>query len=254
MNTKFGILLLFSFIHLGLKAQNAPKLLREGNKLYVQEKFQEAFDKYKQSLEIDPVNQKTIYNQGNSLYKQEKWEEASQSFELSSQMMEDSKHKASAFHNLGNAYFKQEQYKKSVEAYTNALKLNPGDMDTKYNLMLAKKKLAEQQGNEGENQNNQDQNQDKNQDKNQNQEQENKDNQDKKEDEGDNKKDNQSGQNKDEKEKGEEQKPTPQPSKLSKEEVERILESLKNEENKVQQKLIYKEDDKSEKIKTEKDW
>lgn len=242
MISKVGILLFFAFfLHFGLKAQNAPKLLREGNKLYAQEKFDEAFEKYKQSLEIDPVNQKAIYNQGNSLYKQDKWQEAGQNFELSSQMMEDSKQKASSFHNLGNAYFKQEQYQKSVEAYINALKLNPDDVDTKYNLILAKKKLEQQQGEGDNNQDNQDQNQDKDE------------NQKNNEDKGEGKEDNKSGENKDEQGNEEQEKPSPQPSKLSKEEVESILNSLKNEEGKVQQKLIYKED-KSEKVKIEKDW
>lgn len=53
--------------------------------------------------------------------------------------------RASSFHNRGNNFMLQEKYAEAVNAYKEALKLNPKDMDTKYNLEYAKKKLQQQQ-------------------------------------------------------------------------------------------------------------
>lgn len=56
---------------------------------------------------------------------------------------------------MGNACFKSNQLEQAILAYENALKLNPSDMETKYNLAMAKK----QQKNKGGGKN--DQKQDK---------------------------------------------------------------------------------------------
>ena len=74
--------------------------------------------------------------------------------------------RASAFHNMGNNFMLQEKYADAVNAYKNALKLNPTDMDTKYNLEYAKKKLQQQQQqqqNQGGGQDNQQQQNQENQ-------------------------------------------------------------------------------------------
>ena len=73
--------------------------------------------------------------------------------------------RASAFHNMGNNFMLQEKYADAINAYKNALKLNPTDMDTKYNLEYAKKKLQQQQQqqNQGGGQDNQQQQNQENQ-------------------------------------------------------------------------------------------
>jgi Ca-activated chloride channel homolog len=76
---------------------------------------------------------------GNAVYQQERYQEAQKLFEASAKMFESKTDKANAYHNLGNVFLSQKQYQKSIEAYKNALKLNPSDMETKYNLAYAKK-------------------------------------------------------------------------------------------------------------------
>src|SRR5690606_13377004 len=77
---------------------------------------------------------------------------------------------------------KSQKYKESIEAYKNALKINPDDMETKYNISYALKQM-EKQNQQQQNQQNQ-QNQDqKNDDQQQNQDQQQQqDNQDQKND------------------------------------------------------------------------
>lgn len=47
------------------------------------------------------------------------------------------------------------EYQKAIESYKNCLRLNPSDMDAKYNLMYAKKLLPKGGGGQGQNQQNQ---------------------------------------------------------------------------------------------------
>ena len=60
-------------------AQKAErKNVREGNKLYQEEKFTEAEIAYRKSLEVNPRSSEGTYNLGNALYKQKKFPEAAE--------------------------------------------------------------------------------------------------------------------------------------------------------------------------------
>lgn len=160
-----------------INAKNAQEKMKETASLY-----QKAETLYRKALSETPNYDKGNYNLGTALYRQEKYDEAAQTFEqVAKQESSDKSLRAKAFHNLGNALMKQEKFQESVDAYKNSLKLNPKDMDTKYNLEYAKKKLLRQQQQQQQNQQNQ-QNQDQNQqnqDKNQQNQDQNQQNQDK---------------------------------------------------------------------------
>lgn len=47
-------------------------------------------------------------------------------------------------YNLGNVAMQQKEFQKAIDAYANALKLNPGDAQTKYNLSQALRAKAQQ--------------------------------------------------------------------------------------------------------------
>ena len=251
------------FITENVTAQNADKFIRAGNKLYKDSLYEAASEKFSKALEVDPNNEKGIFNQGNAYYKQENYEEALKNYELSAGLMEDPKQRAAAYHNLGNTFFDSQKYEESIEAYKNALRQNPNDVDTKYNLMLAKKMLQDQQ-NQNQDQQNQDQNQEnkdqenqENQNKDQNQEnqdqqnqdQENQQNEDQQKDQQNQNKDN--GEEKDEKDKKEQ--PAMSPSKLTPEEAKQLLESLSNDEKNTLKELMKKEH-KAKPNKSDKDW
>src|SRR5690554_379100 len=150
----------------------------------------------------------------------------------------------------------EKKYQEAVESYKNALRNNPNDDETRYNLALAKDLLDK---NPPPPQDSEDQNQDKNED---NQDQDNQENQ---EDQGDDKEDKDQGdQNED---KGDEGKPDepkegeddqpqqqqPVPGQLSPEQVKSLLEAMNNEEKKVQEK-INAEKQKGVKVQSDKDW
>jgi Ca-activated chloride channel family protein len=236
--TSISFLMLVS---LSLSAQNSEEkqkkasrtLIRKGNSNYQNNNFEKAELNYRKALVVHPKSRTANFNLANTLYSQGKFQESIDYYEKFVDKTEDKLSRARTYHNLGNGYFKSNQLKEAIQAYENALKLNPVDMDTKYNLALAKK----QQKNKGGGKNNQQQNQDK------------KDNKEGKDD----KKDNSgAGQPQD---KPQENKPDEKQGNkgMSKEQAQRLLEALKNQEQNTQNKMEAKKP-KPENKKSEKDW
>jgi len=271
-------LFLFSFLtfSLALSAQTERKITRTGNTQYESGKFVDAEINYKKALEQNANLLEAQFNLGDALAKQDRFEEALAAFDLVSSTSEDEQLKANAFHNKGNVQLQQQDLEGAIESYKEALRTNPKDHQTRYNYAYAKKQLEQQQDQEQEQEQNQDQDQDQDQ-----QEQENsddKDNQNKEDaengdqddseqdqqdqqDQGDTKEeetqeDNQnSGETDGEEAKDdqEEKQGEAKENKLSPEEAQRLLEALKQEENKVQAKM-KKHKIKGSKVKIEKDW
>jgi len=211
-------------------AQSKRSLNNDGVDLYSTKKYADAEVKFKKGLEKDPELFQGHFNLGDAYYKQGRYDEALQSYKNSLQFTDDKTNQAKVYHNIGNALMKQQKYQESVGAYANSLKKNPDDLDTKYNLSYALNMMKQNQQ-----QNKNDKNQDKNKDQQQNQDQQN--NQDKKD------------QNKDKQQNQQEQQQ--QKNQISKEDAQRILEALKNNETDLQKKLRKV---KGKPVNTEKDW
>lgn len=146
-------------------AQKAErKNVREGNKLYTNEKYTESEIAYRKSLEVNPRSMEGTFNLGNALYKQKKFPEAAEQYQLIAGQTEklvndDPRNKdrlAEVFHNMGNISMNGKEYAKSVEAYKQSLRLNPHDDETRYNLALAQKLLEDQQNQQQDQQQQQD--------------------------------------------------------------------------------------------------
>jgi len=242
-------LLLFAGTFFAGFAQNEAKMTRRGNKLYNDGKYNEAEIDYRKSLEKKSDYIKAQFNLGNALYMQKNYEEASKVFDGLTQRSVDPEVSAKAYHNLGNSLLEQKKFKESIDAYKNALRKNPNDNDTKYNLAYAQRMLKQQQ------QQQQNKDQEKDQKDQQDQDQKQKDQQQKdqqqKEQE---KKEEQKQQNQQKEQQQEEQKQSQQQKgQMSKEDAERMLEALKNDELKTLNK-VNKKQTKGERVKIEKDW
>lgn len=188
-----------------LNAQESQKLLRSGNKLYKNGKYKEAEIDYRKSFEKNKDYYKGMFNLGDALYKQNNFTESANVFKLLTQNNDlDKSTKSKAFHNLGNALLQDKKYDESINAYKNALKLKPNDIDTKYNLAYAQKKLIQQQ-----------QNKDNKDQQKQNQPQDNKDKKD---------------------EKQQQQQQQQQKNDISKEDAEKMLNALLNQEKNLKDK------------------
>jgi len=230
MKTSIIIGSIFIAFTSSLFAQKEYKLLRQGNKNYDNGKYKEAEMDYRKAIEMNKDSYKGQFNLGTSMYKQQNWDESSRIFGTLAESNTDKKTQANALHNLGNTLLESKQYEKSMEAFENSLLKNPSDKDTKYNLEYARQMLRKQQ-------------------EQQKQDQKNKDNQDKK-DKKDKKDQNKDQQNKDQTQNKNQQ---DQNKKISKEDADRMLEALKNNEKKTLAKL-NKDKHAAAGIVIEKDW
>ncbi len=247
---RFICVMLFALVALSASAQEERGLTRDGNKLFTKGKYADAEAAYKKALEKKNNFPEAVFNLGDAIYKQKRYDDAIAQFEQFAKTAKDPKQKAQAYHNLGNAQLDKEEYQKAVDAYKQALKLNPEDRDTRYNMAYANVKLRQQQQQNQQNKNNKKDNKDQNKDK---KDQDKKDQQNK----GDkDKKDNKDQKDKDQQGKGDKDKPQPKPGqepKLTKEQAEKLLEALKAEEQKAQDKM-QKKAAKPVEVQIEKDW
>lgn len=241
------ILITASAIALTSFAENKSETTRhernyivEGNKLYREERYADAEVAYRKALQENAMNEIAQFNLAASLLRQgsatgDTEKEATTILTNLARSAENMAIAENAFYNLGNIAFNAKDYSKSIELYKNALRKNPDNDKARENLRLAQKRLEEQQ--------NQDQNQDKNQDqqdqnKDQNQYQ-NKDqnkNQDKNEDKNQDNEQNKD-QQQDKQDQQQQQQPQQQQGGISKENADKILKAMENEENATRQRV-----------------
>jgi len=237
-------LLSLMVISFGVLAQSDKKSVRQGNREFKKGEFIDSEISYRSAIETNPESFKANFNLGDALYRQEKWEEASTQFEGIANASVSDADKASVYHNLGNSHFKMQQFDKSVEAYKQALRLNPNDMETKYNLAQAQRMLQQQQ--------NKDDQQDKQQDDNQNGEndqQQNNQDKDKNKDE----QQDQDQQDQQQQPENNEQQQQQNQEQISQEDAQRMLQAIQSREKDIQEK-VKKEQARQAKVKVEKNW
>jgi Ca-activated chloride channel homolog len=136
-------------------AQNKVKdYIIEGNNYYNKGNFNAAEYAYKRAALEDPTSVKANYNLGNALFQQKRFKESLTHYKRSAEIAKTKPEKHAAYHNAGNAYLEEKDYKNAVENFKNALKNNPYDDNTRYNLAYAKKMLEKQQEKENKQQQN----------------------------------------------------------------------------------------------------
>ncbi len=219
-----------------LLAQSLRTHVNKGVDLYKKGKYVDSEVEFKKGLEKSPSNFQGNFNLGDSYYKQGNYEDALKHYQEALSKAGTNDLKAKVYHNIGNTLLKDQKIKQSIGAYTDALKLNPDDESTKYNLSYALDMLKNQNK---QNKDNKDKNQQKNKDQNKNNQNQNQ-NQDK-----------QNQQNKNQQQKQNPQQSRQQQDKISKEQAQAIFSALNNDEKKLQKqlrKLVGKP------LKTDKDW
>ena len=124
--------------------REARALVRAGNKLYEKEKYDAAAIAYRKALDKNSQYKKATYNLGNSMYQNKNYKEAVPQYELAVKTAKDKFEKADGYHNIGNAMLEQKQYQAAVDAFKNALRNDPTDDETRYNLAVAQKLLEKE--------------------------------------------------------------------------------------------------------------
>lgn len=209
-------LLLLSLLGLALStnAQQRPadSALRKGNMAYKKGRMDEAAKAYEQAA----ADERGSFNLGNALYRQEKFGDAQQRFEGAVAATKDANAQSRALHNLGNSWMQQQKYEEAVNAYKQALRRQPADEGTRYNLAYAQKKLEQEE-------------QKKKPDQQQDQQQQ------------------------PQEQKQDQQQQQPKPNEIGKQDAERMLEAMEQQEKNTQDKVRGKAKGAARKP-IEKDW
>src|SRR5690606_28202432 len=238
----------------------AQNFLSEAQQSLQKEEFPSAEADYRKAISLNPKSEIAKYNWGTEYYGKDKNAEAMLRFKQAATTATEESQKHKAFHNLGNTYMNEKKYTEAVAAYKNALRNNPNDDETRYNLALAKDTLEKTPPPPQDNEDKDKKDEKKEQDK--------KDDQNKEGDKGDEKKDQDKGDEKEDKKEGDKdqgkpdqpkdegdkpQQQQPVPGQLSPQQVKSLLEAMNNEEKKTQDK-INAEKQKGAKVRTDKDW
>ena len=259
------------------QSENYAKFYNKGNK-FIENNFEEAEKNFRVAIDDSLSDLRATFNLSNKYYSEGLYDEAISRQIESTKLAKNKSEKHKAFHNLGNSLMKKEMCSEAVLAYKNALRNDPSDDETRYNLALAKKCEEEQQNDDQnkddqnkdneskDDQNKDDQNKDneskddQNKDD-QNNDSENKDNQNKNDqnkDDQNNDSENKDNQNKNDQNKDDNKSDKPkenknQQSKLSPQQIKNLLKAMENAEKKVQAKVNDKKQ-KGTKVVSEKDW
>lgn len=189
--------LVLIFICSSLFAQTDNEFIKKGNEAYIKNDFPTAAASYEKVVQKNGANNTAHYNLGNALYKSGKIDEAIASYDKAIAGMDKPLEKADANYNKGVVLQNNKKIAECIEAYKNALRLNPDHEDARQNLQRALQQQKQQ---------NQQDKKDKDKDK-------------------------------DEKKKDEDKEPKPQPSKLTKKDAEEKLKALMQQEKNLQDKL-----------------
>ena len=247
-----------------LAAQSGSQRVEDANRLYAEEKYDEANTKYRDALIEHPDSPIINFNIGDVEYKKRNLGGALESYSKSLGS-EDILLQSKAYYNMGNTLYHMGKLPESIIHYKKALELNPNDEDAKYNLEYVRAKLKDNSQQQNQNQDNQNQEQQEQQEQqepqqqqqqqNQNQEQNEQDQQQQdqqqeeqqgeeneqqqEEQQGEQQQDQESGEQQDQQEQNQdeqsdqqqaEQEQAGEQKEISKEDAERILDALQNEE------------------------
>lgn len=222
-------ILIFLFIFAAsaacVDAQTMRDYIRRGNRLMSDtlggsDYSEKAIVQYKKALEMDSTFSIGRYNLGNALIRQGKPQDAMAEY-LAAAKYETDRHRLSdIYHNMGVLLQASKKYAEAVECYKESLRNDPSNEETRYNYVLAKWHLKNQQ--------------------NQNQDQDNKDQQQDQQDKDKEKQDQK--QDKEQEQEKQQQQEQPKPE-MSKENAERLLQAAMRNEKETQEKIQRQQQD-----------
>lgn len=214
---KYIFILIAVFVCTGAFAQVDRQYIRNGNKLFHQQNYAKAEVEYRKAISKNPNNAQAIYNLGNALLMQQKDSAATSFFQKSGRIETSKMRKAMSYHNIGVICQKHQMYGDAINAYKEALRNNPKDNETRYNLALCKKLLKNQPKDKNKQNNKQ------------------KDKKDKDKNKKDKNKDKQNNKNKDQNK--QDQKQQQPKDKMSKDNAEQLLNAAMQQEKATQQRI-----------------
>lgn len=210
-------------------AQNMRDYVRRGNRLMLDtlggsDYSEKAIVQYKKALDMDSTFSISRYNLGNALIRQSKPQEAMTEYLAAAKYETDKNRLSDIYHNMGVLLQSSKKYAEAVECYKESLRNNPSNDETRYNYVLAKWHLKNQQN---ENLDNKDQQQDQ---------------QDKEKKEQQQKQEKEQEKEKQQQQQSQQQEEQAKPD-MSKENAERLLQAAMRNEKETQEKIQRQQQD-----------
>ena len=284
-----NVLIVIIALVLGINDDGSKKG-RKGNESYRDNKHEEAVNLYREGIDATGAGQagKVVAglwnNLGASLFRLGSFDQAKEAFSNALAFATSNDEVSDFAYNTGNTIYSASQnaqqpgapdptgaqppassgggagtnLQEALEYYKRAMLADPENEDAKFNYEFVKRQLddqeqnqdQEQQENEDQQQNDQEQNQDQEQ---QNEQEQNQDQQQQSQEQNEDQQQQNQEQNQDQQqqEQQQEQQSEPDPTKLSREEAERILQALQNEEEELLREVMKPQ---TRPKKVEKDW
>ncbi len=204
---KVAAMLLLLLVAGAATAQSDRQLVHQGNKQYRAGNFADAEVLYRKAIEKNNRNPQAVYNLGLALMKQQKDSAAVQQFMDAGKLETNPIRRALSYHNAGVICQGKKMYGEAIDVYKEALRNNPADDETRYNLELCKRQQKQQQQNQQQQQQKQKQKQEQKQEE------------------------------KKEEQKQQQQQQQKQEQQMSKENAEQLLNAAMQEEKQTQQRM-----------------
>ncbi|MBI5056848.1 MAG: tetratricopeptide repeat protein [Nitrospirae bacterium] len=150
---KFLLFILLCLIFTSPVFASPAKAVREGNKLYHQDRYDGAMEKYNEAKAEAPDSDIVNFDLGTALYKKGRYQEAVEAF-TKAMSAGDKKIEEGALYNMANSKYKLGSlmensdangainlYQESLDYYKRALEMDKSDKDAEYNRELVEKKI-----------------------------------------------------------------------------------------------------------------
>ncbi len=240
------IYILFVLIGMNVSAQEWRDSLKVARDSYKKQDYVKALKYYQSAQKKAPNDVDLSDEMGQSAYKAREFEKAEKIYEQNANSKKSKSAKAKSYHNMGNSRMKGKNYQGAVESYKEALRNNPSDDETRYNLSEAIRRLKdEQKKNPKDNKDSKDKNQPQNKPQNPKGKQNPKDNK--------NQKNQQNSPNQQNNAKDGKEQDGKNPSRLPNKSVERMLDQLMKSEAETKRKMGGSRQE-GNTIKSGKDW
>jgi tetratricopeptide (TPR) repeat protein len=139
------------FIADDLEAQTSQKDIIAGNRSYREGKYLQAAESYKRALTTSPANTIASFNLANAYMKSENPGDAEKMYDVAISNGRTDEERSAVWYNKGVSLSRQGKIGESIDAYKQALRMNPLDTLARENLVRAireQKKKQQQEENE----------------------------------------------------------------------------------------------------------
>ena len=118
-------------------AQDVNGLIADGNDYYRKQQWVKAELQYRKALETSPSNREAKYNLANTLLKQNRNAEAEKIWTELNDPQNDPSFRSKVNYNDGVKLTTEKKLEESIDAYKQALRLDPNDQEARENLQKA---------------------------------------------------------------------------------------------------------------------